>query len=227
MNIETAVVPAHESRTLGSMVYDRLRDDIVRGDLAPGQKLTLDMLKERYEVGVTPLREALYRLSSSLLVQAEDQRGFRVAPVSPEHRIEIMEARQHIETLVLRDAMAHGDLEWESQLVSALHQLKGTPMYEPGNTAITLEWEVMHRRFHQSIWLAAKSSILLHFQSMLWDHAARYRNLRKPPAVQETLQAEHERLVSAILDRDEELACLLLRRHILGGLSVSAEKSAP
>ena len=71
--------------TRGSLVYDRLRTDVISGELAPGQRLALDMLKERYQVGVTPLREALYRLSASLLVEAEDQRGFRVADISLQH----------------------------------------------------------------------------------------------------------------------------------------------
>src|SRR3546814_836243 len=96
----TALLPiGEEGKTLGSWVYDRLRDDIIAGLLPPGQKLTLDTLKERYAVGATPLREALYRLSSSMLVIAEDQRGFRVAPVTLMHLEDIIASRQHIEVL--------------------------------------------------------------------------------------------------------------------------------
>src|SRR3546814_6982232 len=95
----SAAMPIEEGKTLGSLVYDRLLDDIVTGSLTPGQKLTLDSLKERYAVGITPLREALYRLSTSLLVTAEDQRGFRVAPVSPEHRADILAASHNTQTL--------------------------------------------------------------------------------------------------------------------------------
>ena len=57
--------------------------------------------------------------------------------------------------------------------------------------------------------------MLLHFHKMLWDHAARYRNLVKHKGLgEQELQREHEALSAAILDRDEELACALLRRHI-------------
>src|SRR5690554_5542948 len=80
--------------TLTSRVYERLRDDIVLCRLAPGQKLGLDLLRERYQVGMTPLREALYRLSASNLVTLEDRKGFRVAPVSREHLSEVIELRQ-------------------------------------------------------------------------------------------------------------------------------------
>lgn len=206
-----------ETRTLGSRVYERLRDDIVSGRLAPGRKLTLDVLKEQYGVGVTPLREALYRLSTSLLVIAEDQRGFRVAPVSAEHLSDILMSRQHIETLVLRDAFEHGDLSWESRILSALHQLKRTPMYVEGGASVTPAWNLAHQGFHDAILSAARSPMLLHFQKMLWDHAARYRNIVRHRGLGDAaLLVEHEALSAAILSRDQELACLLLRRHIAG-----------
>lgn len=220
-------------QTLGSWVHDRLRDDIIEGTLKPGQRLTLNVLKKRYQVGITPLREALYRLSTSLLVTAEDQRGFRVASVSPEHRRDIITARQHIETLTLRDAFQHGDLEWDGRILAAFHRLKNTRMYADDATdtgRITHDWEAAHRQFHQTILSAAASSTLRHFQSILWDHAARYRNLN-PPARQkgEALYPEHEALVDAILRRDEEMAYMLLRRHILGTASsvVGGSRTVP
>lgn len=212
-----ATVPyGEDAKTLGSWVYDRLRDDIVAGSLAPGQKLTLDSLKDRYAVGVTPLREALYRLSSSLLVQAEDQRGFRVAPVTVSHLEDIVFSRQHIETLVLRDAFHHGDAEWKTAISVAFEQLRQTPMYEVKGGPISRAWEAAHRRFHQAVLSAAHSRALLHFQTMLWDHAARYRNIVAPALLDEAeLNGEHEELMRAIAADDEEMACLLLRRHIL------------
>jgi DNA-binding GntR family transcriptional regulator len=216
-------VPAPEGKTLGSWVYERLRDDVVAGVLKPGDKLALDALRQRYEVGITPLREALYRLSASLLVLAEDQRGFRVAPASEEHRLEILQARHHIEVLALRDAFRHGDLQWDGRILTAFHVLKNTPMHHADDERIARAWEVAHRDFHQAIYSGA-SSILRHFQSILWDHAARYRNLR--PAVrgnEEKLSTEHQALVSAIIERDEEMACMLLKRHILGASAAKVD----
>lgn len=222
----TAAVPIEEGKTLGSWVYDRLLDDIVSGSLTPGQKLTLDSLKERYAVGITPLREALYRLSTSLLVTVEDQRGFRVAPVSPEHRADIMAARHHIETLALRNAFQSADLAWDGRILAAFHRLKNTPMYNDDEKKIARDWENAHRDFHQAVLSAAKSATLLHFQRMLWDHAARYRNLNPPARMKgEQLYPEHEALLNAIIARDEEMACMLLRRHILGTAAPLLEAS--
>src|ERR1700694_1563026 len=71
----------------GSLVelgYGKIREDIVFGHLAPGEKLRIEDLRGRYGLGATPLREALSRLSAIGLVEASAQRGFRVARVSVE-----------------------------------------------------------------------------------------------------------------------------------------------
>src|ERR1700682_6076996 len=72
------------SRTLIERAYAQLRDDIIEGRLAPGEKLRFDTLKAHYQVGAGTLREAITRLVSDALVVAEGQRGFRVAPMALE-----------------------------------------------------------------------------------------------------------------------------------------------
>ena len=70
------------SRTMASVLADTILRDIVSGALAPGSKLKIRELADRYQAGVIPLREAVSRLAMSGFVEAEDQRGFRVTPVS-------------------------------------------------------------------------------------------------------------------------------------------------
>lgn len=201
--------------TLSARTYERLRDDIISGALAPGQRLTLEVLKERYDVGVTPLREAMLRLSASRLIVGEDRRGFRVAPATTEHLTDVLQTRQLVEALVLRSAFEAGDLDWEASVVAAFHRLKSTAMYEPGGKVIREEWELAHREFHQAVLSPATLRILLEFQTVLWDHAARYRNLVRPARLDaQVLLREHEEIVQAVLSRDADMACLALRRHI-------------
>ena len=73
---------ANASRTLIERAYAQLRDDIIEGRLAPGEKLRVEHLKDRYGVGAGTLREAITRVVSDALAVAEGQRGFRVAPIS-------------------------------------------------------------------------------------------------------------------------------------------------
>src|SRR5260221_2460875 len=61
---------------VGENVYRRIRSDLVFGRLAPGQKLTLDRMKESYGASVSTLREILNRLSSEGLIEAEGAKGF-------------------------------------------------------------------------------------------------------------------------------------------------------
>jgi DNA-binding GntR family transcriptional regulator len=68
--------------TLAEKAYLALRDDIVRGHFAADKPLRLAELSARYDMGFSPLREALNRLQAERLVTAEALRGFRVAPLS-------------------------------------------------------------------------------------------------------------------------------------------------
>ena len=79
------------------VAYRRIRGDIVFGRLSPGQKLTLDRMKEAYGASVSTLREILNRLSSEGLIVAEGARGFEVMPVSPDDLRQIASMRELLE----------------------------------------------------------------------------------------------------------------------------------
>lgn len=71
-----------KGETLASSVYQALLEDILSGTLKPGHKLRLQALKDQYNVGNSPLREALNRLSAIGMVIREENKGFRVSPAS-------------------------------------------------------------------------------------------------------------------------------------------------
>jgi GntR family carbon starvation induced transcriptional regulator len=91
-------------QTLASTIAINLRRSIMRGDLPPGAKLHVEELRERFDVSLSPLREALSRLGSAGFVEIEDQRGYRVAAVSDENLSEVIRLRMELESLAL--------LEW-------------------------------------------------------------------------------------------------------------------
>ena len=201
--------------TLAAQLYARLRDDIILATLRPDQKLTMDLLKERYDAGMTPLREALYRLSSSMLVTIENRRGFRVASVSPMHLKEVIRTREEVETLLLRAAFENADVAWETRVVAAYHTLMRASGSRPNHGPYTAEWERAHGDFHFALLSAAKQPMLEAFHQSLWDHCSRYRNLAYPGRVPvSTVFDGHQQLMDAAIARDVELACVLLKRHI-------------
>lgn len=208
-----------EASTLASRVYAHLRQDVISGALPPGSKLALDKLRARYAVGMTPLREALYRLSATLLVEAHDQRGFRVAELNLAHFEQVLSARERLETLMLEDSIRDGDAAWLTKVSSAYSSLDAMPMYDqPEIGALNKEWRRLHQDFHYATLEGSHHFLQDMFHRLLWDHWSRYRNLLRPPPLEEgVLKLDHARLTEAILARDSEMAVLILRRHIRHG----------
>jgi len=97
--------PESAKETLASLVYDRLRQDIISVAIEPGEKLHIRSLCERFEVGLSPMREALSRLSSEGLVAQSDHRGFAVAPMDEEDLVDITRARCWLNELAIRKSI--------------------------------------------------------------------------------------------------------------------------
>lgn len=205
--------PTTRSRT--HSIYERLRDDIISGELAPGLKLKIEALRERYDVGATPLREALSLLTSDGFVERLDQRGFRVAQVGLSDFDELLRTRCWLEERALRESIAHGGRDWEEGIVLALYHLSRTPRVSPdsdydGNQA----WERCHREFHMRLIAGCGSSMLLRFCGQLCDENNRYRYIaRLAPDARDNAYEEHNRIAEAALARDADLAVRRLIEH--------------
>jgi GntR family carbon starvation induced transcriptional regulator len=109
-------------QTKSTQIFQRLRHDLLHGAFAPGMKLQMDDLKERYQVGYSPLREALFRLVSNGLVQFEEQCGFSVPELSIEELYDIYQNRMRIENTALELAMEHGDDLWEAEVIACWYR---------------------------------------------------------------------------------------------------------
>ncbi len=92
-------------RSVGTMVYDILRDAILSGTLAPGQKLRQETLADAIGVSRVPVRSALIQLESDGLVEVHDRRGATVKTLSRAQAEEIYSLRTLLETYALRHSM--------------------------------------------------------------------------------------------------------------------------
>lgn len=145
--------------------------------LAPGAPLRSDELRARYNVGISPLREALTRLASERLVTSVGQRGFRVAPLTAYDVQDTMMTRIVIEREALARSIRNGDIAWETAVVAAFHALSRNPIpTEPG--AATQIWAAHHRQFHMALLSACNSRWQLELAGLLFDQAERHRLLR-------------------------------------------------
>ena len=207
---QPARVPPRDTLTLASAVYEKLRKDIVSASILPGERLGMDALRARYDVGGSPLREALNRLVSEGLVTQEDQKGFRVASVSQEELRELTRARRLINEVALREAIRNGDAAWEEGIIVAYHRMDRVAA--AGRSA---ELERLHREFHRALIFACGSRTILQINQQLFDRAKRYQMLSissgAPPRAG---HEEHRRIMEAVLARDVERAIQLANDHI-------------
>ena len=78
-----------------TQILDTLTNDILQGLFLPGEKLQIKTLKERYNVGTSPLREALSQLIVKDLVISENQKGFYVSEISINDLTDIYQAKYY------------------------------------------------------------------------------------------------------------------------------------
>nr|WP_163500941.1 FCD domain-containing protein [Halomonas socia] len=200
-----------QSATTASRVFDAMRHDLVNGRFTAGEKVAINGLKEQYQVGLSPLREALNRLAAYGLLVQENQRGFRVPRLDRRELDDVAGMRRELEGMALERAILNGDAEWESELLAAAHRLKRADL---SPTKVD-EWEQLHTRFHSTLVAPCGSVWLLRFIDQLHDQFDRYRRMAPGvPAVRKILDAQHGELVELALERDVKAARALLEDHI-------------
>ncbi|VVE90480.1 GntR family transcriptional regulator [Pandoraea bronchicola] len=211
--MDTTAAPASNKSSLTTLAIDLLRGEILQGQLRPAERLRIQALSERYGIGATAIREALSRLVTDGLVDSEDQRGFCVAPVSRDDLVDLTQTRVDIECSALRLALARGGIDWESNLMSALHRLQRTPT--PTSPELHEAWSLAHRNFHEVLLAGCGSPWSLRLCHLLYDQSERYRNLAEQytTASARDAQSEHRELVDAVMARDAALATRLLSAH--------------
>jgi GntR family transcriptional regulator, carbon starvation induced regulator len=204
------------SRTLADVTYQRLRRDIVSGALAPGAKLPMEALSKQYEIGMSPLREALARLVGDALVISEGQRGFWVAPLSLEELDDVTRVRGLIETEALQLAISRGGADWEEAVRAAFAELSQVEeRLEKGGDEALLQWEAANRRFHEALVSACGSPWLIRFRNQLYQQSERYRRISLAhPITDRRVHDEHEAIVDAALNRQALKACRLTELHL-------------
>ncbi len=212
---------ANNARTLASQAQELLRNDILSGQLAPGQRLRIRELQARYGLGLSPLRESLQRLSAEGLVVSDDQRGFAVASVSVAELEDLTVVRIALESTMLPMAISQGNADWEAEIVAAFHRLSLTALpNDPAALADAGLWEMRHRAFHHALVAGCGSPWLLRLHGQMVDQSERYRRIRilhhqENRALVRDVNAEHRAVMDAVLRRDAALATDLMKQHLL------------
>lgn len=202
------------SGTLADVAYARIAGAITAGALKPGQRLRFEDLRELCETSISPVREALTRLTAEGLTTLEGHRGYRVAPLSRDDLWDTVRTRQLVEGRAVRQSVEHGDEAWEAALVSAYHLMsRWRHAHGAEPSAATEDWHRHHVRFHQALIAGCGSPLLLGFCETLAQRAERYRRLSLGAPYARDIHQEHADIYEAALRRDGAAAENRLRFH--------------
>jgi DNA-binding GntR family transcriptional regulator len=200
--------------TLATAVYEQLRQDILTVALPAESKLNIRALCDRFEVGLSPVREALSRLSMESLVRQIDHRGFSVAPLSLSDMEDLTKARCWIDGQGLRQAIEIAEASWEEGLLISYHRLSKTPRFEgEDRKARSSAWEAAHKQFHQQLVAGCGSRWLTTISGQLFEAAERYRHLARIAGKSRLKEDEHRGIMEAALGHDADRAVALLTAH--------------
>jgi DNA-binding GntR family transcriptional regulator len=209
MNVNLGPNQAPPQSSATKIAYNRLRDLILTGELAPGEKLKIDRLRDVLGTGASPIREALSLLVSDQLVVRHEQRGFRTAETSRDNFNEILTLRCALESMALRESIQNATDEWIEHLVLVHHRLTRL-LAERSDT-----FEHQHKIFHMALIDQCKSPLLLRFCDQLYDLNIRYRYLagRSAGYKGRKVDDEHRHILDAVIEGDGDLAEALLVSH--------------
>ena len=204
---------------MSELAFCKIREDILNGKLQPAQKLQISKLKDHYQIGWSPIREALNRLSTCGFVVKREQKGFYVAGVDQDSLLELTNARIWLDEIALRQTFCRDTREWEERIIIALHRL--SKCYQPGEDVdknFSTEWRELHRVFHSELISHCGSEWLVNYCRQLFDQFTRYRliviektNPGKKTSRRE--DKEHREILNACLERDIERATVLIALH--------------
>lgn len=197
-------------RTLAEQAFASLHEAIVTGVLSPGERLPIEELAGVLDISPMPVREALRRLESAGMVEKVPHRGARVTELSLVDLREVYEARLALEPLAIRNAAEHFDDEAAATAREALDR------HSAGIAAGELpEAWIAHTDFHFALYTPAGSSWLLRLITPLWESSERYRHASGSIEWRlEERQQEHERLLTACIERDPKRAASELFNHL-------------
>ena len=202
-----------DSETLSENVFRRIQAAIVKGEIAPGSKISEPELARVYGISRGPLREAIHRLEGQRLLVRVPHVGARVVSLNHAELIELYEIRESLEGMACRLAAERMSTTEIDELRRVLETHERDATFQAGLGYYQQEGDFdFHYRIIQGSGNRTLTQMLC---GELYQLVRMYRiQFSATPNRPRQAFAEHHRILDAIADRDGELAELLMRRHI-------------
>ena len=203
-------VQMNEYLPLRDVVFNTLRQAILKGELKPGERLMEIALADRLGVSRTPIREALRKLELEGLVLMIPRRGAQVANITEKDLNDVLEVRVALENMAIEKACARITGEDLENLRLAEENFER--MIAGGDLVRLAEAD---EAFHEIIYHAADNRRLNEVVSNLREQIYRYRlEYLKEEEARKQLAKEHNELLQALKERDTARAQEIAFRHI-------------
>lgn len=193
--------------TSADVIYNALRDAIIRGEIGEGEPLRQDSIAQMFNVSRIPVREAMQRLEAQGLVISERYKGVVVASLSFEQITEIFEFRALLEPVVIEMAVP----------IMSEESLAKAQEYCDAFAAETdpMLWGDLNRHFHNALYQDCDKPYYLSVVDKSNDLVERYvRLVLYLTQGMRNAVAEHQGILDACKARKPKLAAELTRRHI-------------
>jgi DNA-binding GntR family transcriptional regulator len=213
-------------RTMQEIVYNTIRERILAGQYAPGERLITSDLANELGVSRMPVREALQRLGAATgLVTVVPHKGALVNAASEDDIIEVFQMRVVLEGLVARLACPNIDAALIDELTAINEEIN-----EHGREIGGVAFLDLNREFHDRIWVAAKAPRLVATLKTLHDASRAYRYISiNIPGRLTAVVREHRAIIAAFRKGDADAAEKALSNHYsktLEWLTRSLERAA-
>ena len=203
-------VSMNEYLPLRDVVFNTLRQAILRGELKPGERLMEIQLANKLGVSRTPVREAIRKLELEGLVLMIPRKGAEVADISEKSLKDVLEVREALEELAARIACDKITKEGVNRLKEAAQDFRSA--LKSNDITQMAEADV---RFHDVICNATENQKLGQLLNNLREQMYRYRiEYLKDQQVYEKLLSEHEEIIRHIEKGEKDEAARVVSRHI-------------
>jgi DNA-binding GntR family transcriptional regulator len=195
---------------LRDIVFNTLREAILKGDIKPGERLMELQLASKLGVSRTPIREAIRMLEQEGLAVTVPRKGAEVAKMTLKDMEDVLEIREALDELAVRIACEKISEEQLEHLGDIKEQFENNTI--AGDVKEIAAADVS---FHDVIYEATDNPKLVTLLNNLREQVYRYRvEYIKDPKNYPTLIKEHEAIVNGLKTRDKDAATLAMHEHV-------------
>ncbi len=203
-------VSMNEYLPLRDVVFNTLRQAILRGELKPGERLMEIQLANKLGVSRTPIREAIRKLELEGLVLMIPRKGAEVAEITEKSLRDVLEVRRALEELAVELVCEKITEEQIQDLKDAAEEFKES--LESGDITRIAEADV---KFHDVIYMATDNQKLIQLLNNLREQMYRYRvEYLKRSDFHQQLIDEHEEIIETIENGQKDRAVQVVCQHV-------------